>query len=70
MTEIIEKYNKYKSQLKIGPRYLEAFEFRYGLIDGLNHTYKETGKRLGVTQERIRQMVARLLYELDRVEQN
>ena len=44
------------------------FEFRWGLLDGTTHTLEEVGKRLKVTRERIRQMEARLLFELEKIE--
>lgn len=31
-------------------------KLRYGLVDGITRTLEETGKELGVTRERIRQI--------------
>ncbi|NOX97393.1 MAG: sigma-70 family RNA polymerase sigma factor [Nitrospirae bacterium] len=40
----------------LSSREAEVVKLRYGLIDGISRTLEETGKELGVTRERIRQI--------------
>lgn len=64
--EIIEKYRACADALKLKRRYLDIFDFRYGLSDGKGHSFKECGKKFGVSGERIRQIVARVEYEIEK----
>lgn len=61
---IIEKYQKFRNHLNLKPRYLRIFEFRQGINDR-PHTLKESGEKFSVSPGRIRQIVARVLYELE-----
>ena len=40
------------------PREFNVLCFRHGLDDGISHTLDETGRHMGVTRERIRQLEA------------
>lgn len=64
---IIEKYQKFKNRLNLKPRYLRIFEFRQGINDTKPHTLKESGERFGISPGRIRQIVTRVLYELEKL---
>lgn len=67
--KIKQQYKQFKHLLEpiLSKRYLDLFEFRWGLLDGTTHTLEECGEKLNVTRERIRQMEARVLYELDKL---
>ena len=45
----------------INPRYREIFSYRIGLEDGTLKTLEETGKKFGITRERVRQIEAKVL---------
>ncbi len=47
------------------PREQQVLELRFGLIDGTSYTLEEVGKRFNVTRERIRQIEAKALENLD-----
>jgi len=51
---------------KLTDREAEILKFRYGLNGGDPHTLKETGERIGLTRERIRQIEAKALKKLRR----
>jgi len=44
----------------INPRYREIFSYRIGLEDGITKTLEETGKKFGLTRERVRQIEAKV----------
>ena len=56
VTEYMEKYLSKREQ--------EILKTRYGLDDGEPHTLAETGKMIGVSRERIRQIEKRALQKL------
>ena len=43
------------------PREKFVLRYRFGLEDGQTHTLQETGKQVGVTRERVRQIEAKCL---------
>jgi RNA polymerase primary sigma factor len=45
-------------------REVRVLKMRFGLIDGKKYTLRETGERMGVTRERIRQIEAQALRRL------
>lgn len=67
--EIIEKYKENKEKLSfLKPRYLEMFELRHGLRDGKKRTWREMGEHYGLSRTRPSQLVARVEYEVERLE--
>jgi RNA polymerase primary sigma factor len=56
MVSYVEKY--------LSPREQEILKIRYGLDDGTPRTLAETGRMLGVSRERIRQIEKRALHKL------
>ena len=61
-------YKKFKGDLKLTPHYFTVFEYRYGLTDGEMHSYAATGKAFGVSGTRINQLIARVMYETEKLE--
>ena len=45
-------------------RELRVMQLRYGLLDGEEHTWEEIGRKMGVTRERIRQILNQALSRL------
>ena len=48
----------------LSPREAEVIKIRFGLGDGITRTLEETGKKLGVTRERIRQIESSAMKKL------
>jgi len=46
------------------PRELRVLQLRYGLLDGEEHSWEEIGRKMGVTRERIRQILKQALGRL------
>jgi RNA polymerase primary sigma factor len=46
------------------PRYVRILKMRFGLMGGKKHSLRETGDKLGVTRERIRQIEANAIQRL------
>ena len=63
---MIEQYKKVRNHLNLKPRYIRIFDFKHG-IDDEPHTLKESGKMFGVSPERVRQIIARVRYELEKL---
>lgn len=51
---------------KLKPRVRRALEMRFGLNDGVLRTYDQIGEVLGVTRERVRQLVVQGMHALRR----
>lgn len=73
VADIIERERLIFLLDNLSPREREAIKLRFGLVDNITRTLEETGKELGVTRERIRQLessatkkLRRLLLEEDR----
>jgi RNA polymerase primary sigma factor len=49
---------------KLPPREVRILKMRFGLTDGVKHTLRETGEKMGVSRERIRQIEATALKRL------
>ena len=52
---------------RLGSKEEAVLRIRYGFLDGRGHTLAETGKFLGVSRERTRQIVKRALTKLRRL---
>ena len=66
-TLVINSYEDNKHLLKLGKRYFEVFEFRYGLTDDKMHTLVETGRYFGISPARVEQLISRVAYQCERV---
>lgn len=73
VADLIERERIISLLESLSPREREVIKIRFGLVDGVTRTLEETGKELGVTRERIRQIessatkkLKRLLLEEDR----
>jgi DNA-directed RNA polymerase sigma subunit (sigma70/sigma32) len=65
--DFVEEYKKRRSSIRLKPRYLDIFEFRYGLVDGKKHTLEETGKKFSISGTRVMQITARVQYEIENI---
>ena len=54
--------------IELTPREKRILEMRFGLNDGITHTLEEVGKEFGVTRERIRQIQAKALEKIRRLQ--
>jgi RNA polymerase primary sigma factor len=66
-------HNLLKERLKeiseeLTPREYKILKMRFGLEDGIIHTLEEVGKEFGVTRERIRQIQAKALEKIRRLQ--
>ena len=59
LEEVVSRVLRYLTE-----REARVLQFRFGLEDGWSRTLEETGRELGVTRERIRQMEARAFQKL------
>ncbi len=50
------------------PREQKILEMRFGLVDGVGHTLEEVGKEFNVTRERIRQIEAKALEKMQKMD--
>ncbi len=73
VADILERERLISLLDSLSPREAEVIKLRFGLMDSISRTLEETGKELGVTRERIRQIesvatkkLRRLLLEEDR----
>ncbi len=62
---LIKKYQEVKDHLGLKERYLDAFEYRNGINDGIKHTLKETGQKFGYSSVRAAQFEARVFYSVE-----
>lgn len=53
---------------ELSPREKKILEMRFGLEDGVTHTLEEVGQEFGVTRERIRQIEAKALEKIEKIE--
>jgi len=53
---------------ELTPREKKILAMRFGLEDGVTHTLEEVGKVFGVTRERIRQIQAKALEKIRKLE--
>ncbi len=53
---------------ELSPREKKILEMRFGLTDGVTHTLEEVGQEFGVTRERIRQIEAKALEKIEKIE--
>ncbi|MAG12028.1 MAG: RNA polymerase sigma factor RpoD [Parcubacteria group bacterium] len=53
---------------ELTPREQKILEMRFGLIDGVGHTLEEVGREFNVTRERIRQIEAKALEKMQKME--
>jgi RNA polymerase primary sigma factor len=53
---------------ELTPREQKVLEMRFGLKDGVSHTLEEVGQEFDVTRERIRQIEAKSLEKIEKIE--
>lgn len=53
---------------ELTPREQKILEMRFGLLDGVGHTLEEVGREFNVTRERIRQIEAKALEKIQKME--
>ena len=53
---------------ELTPREQKILEMRFGLVDGVGHTLEEVGREFNVTRERIRQIEAKALEKMQKME--
>jgi len=56
--------NKNSLQPYISPRESIILGMRFGLVDGVTHTYEEVGQEFDVTRERIREIECKALNKI------
>src|SRR3989344_5094871 len=61
--ELLRDYIK-EAIKDLSPREQKILEMRFGLTDGVTHTFEEVGKEFDVTRERIRQIEAKSLEKI------
>lgn len=61
---IIERERLISILDSLSPREAEAIKLRFGLMDGIIRTLEETGRGMGVTRERIRQLESSAIKKL------
>jgi DNA-directed RNA polymerase sigma subunit (sigma70/sigma32) len=64
MKKQIQKYCNNKPLLNLNDRHTAIFEYRYGVIDGIRHTQKVTGKKFNISDTRVAQIEAKIWYRL------
>lgn len=61
---VVKRYASMRPTAHITERQAAIFENKFGINDGLPKTYAEVGLKFGISRERVRQLCAKVLYEI------
>jgi DNA-directed RNA polymerase sigma subunit (sigma70/sigma32) len=61
---VIERYKEMKQSARLTERRAAIFEDKFGVNDGVEKTYAAVGIKFGISNERVRQLCARVLHEI------
>lgn len=54
----------------LSPRHRKIMELRWGFTDGKPHSLEDVGKEFSVTRERIRQIEAKAIEEINKIDED